>query len=312
MNQAQTTRIDVPDGPTLEAFTFGDRGCHATILAGVHGDEWEGVLAARALVERLEDEVLLGRVSVLPRSNPAALGLDSRLGPDQENLARSFPGDPGGNATERIAAAIARQLIDGTDLLIDLHSAGRNYLMPPLIGLSDQYRLGDTPLLEAALLTPMPFVWVHPSIGPGRSVSHADRQQIPWVYFESGCGGALSQRHLDLYVDSVLWLLAVAGILGQRPAPDLPPRRVLVTDGDGDTDTGVLAAATGRFVRCHEVGDSVQAGDRLGALHDDHGRETATVTTMEGGRIMMLRHEQRVFPGEVLAIVAAEEAPRAP
>lgn len=311
MNEARTTRIDVPDGPTLEVFKFGDRGPHATILAGVHGDEWEGVLAARALVERLEDEELLGRVSVLPRSNPPALDLDSRLGPDRENLARSFPGDPEGNTTERVAAAIARKLIDGTDLLVDLHSAGRNYLMPPLIGLSDHYRLGDTPLLEAALLTPMPFVWVHPSIGPGRSVSHADRQQIPWVYFESGCGGALSQRHLDLYVDSVLWLLSAAGILQPRPTPDPPQPRVLVTDGDGNTDTGVLAAGAGRFVRCHRIGDSVQAGDRLGGLHDDQGRETATVTTTQAGRIMMLRHEQRVVLGDVLAIVAAEEDTRA-
>ena len=50
-----------------------------------------------------------------------------------------FPGAPDGSPTEQIAHLLTQRLIDGVDLLIDLHSAGANFDMPLLCG----YNEGD-------------------------------------------------------------------------------------------------------------------------------------------------------------------------
>src|SRR5687768_2004596 len=68
------------------------------LVAGVHGDEYEGPEAIRRAVARLAaDRDFSGRVIALPIANPAAYARGSRLTPeDNANLNRSFPGNPNG------------------------------------------------------------------------------------------------------------------------------------------------------------------------------------------------------------------------
>lgn len=305
---AVNERLAVGPELALDTVRFGDgRGPAVAVLGGVHGDELEGVLAARRLADMLAATAVRGTVTVLPRANPPALAAGTRHGDGDENLARVFPGDPAGSLSARIAHAIATELIAPCDLLIDLHSAGRRYRMPPLCGFGAGGVLGGRPLLEAARATSFPYLWAHASVAPGRSVSHAESLGKPWVYFESGGGGALRTADIDRYVTSVLRLLEVVGVLDAGAVPTVGPppgRRVIVTGGDGDTDTGVLFTSPGAFVAAVAAGDRVTAGQALGTVHDDDGHQVETVRAASSGVVMMLRHDLRVTAGEVAAIVA--------
>ncbi|MFA1548933.1 succinylglutamate desuccinylase/aspartoacylase family protein [Actinomadura chokoriensis] len=293
----------------LDIVRFGDGdGPAVSILGGVHGDELEGVLAAYRIADRLASTHVRGTVTVLPRANPPALAAGTRHGDGDANLARLFPGDPGGGLSDGIAHAIATALIEPCDLLIDLHSAGHRYRMPPMCGFGAGGTLGGRPMLDAARTTPFPYLWAHASVAPGRSVSHAEALGKPWAYFESGGGGALREADIGRYEQGVLRLLEIVGTLDPVSFAGPPPgRQVVVTGGDGNTDTGVLFTTAGVFVSSVKAGDAVATGQAIGAVYDDGGRKIETVRASSSGRVMMLRHHLRVAPGEVAAIVAGED-----
>ena len=293
---------------SLEAVRIGTGGGpRVAILGGVHGDELEGVLAAQRLIAELGARPVTGAVTVLARANPPALATGTRLGADSENLARVFPGAAEGSLSARIAHTISSELIDECDLLIDLHSAGRQYRMPALCGLPAQAEIGGRPLLDLARVTTFPFLWSHPSIGPGRSVSHAEARGTPWMYFECGGSGSLLERDIDRYVTSTLSLLAEIGVLEAGPAPPIDGRQVVVTDGNGDTDAGIAFRSSGLFVSRVAAGDTVEPGLPLGAVYDQRGTEREVVRAVSAGVVMMLRHDYRAGAGDVAAIIAGTD-----
>ncbi len=280
-------------------------GLHVAILAGVHGDEIEGVLSAQRLINELETTPLFGSVSILPTSNPTALGPGTRMGADDDNLARMFPGTPNGRVTQRIAHAITEHVIRGSDLLIDLHAAGRRYRMPALIGLRSGATIGGRLLLDIAMNAGFPHIWEHGVVEPGRSISAADALGIPWYYVESGGGGSLLGADVDLYVAGVLHILSSIGVLDLDTTSRVPgsasPR--IIRDGSGDTDSGVLVEQEGYLLSRTEVGRDVARGELLGAVHGLDGALLQEIRSPESGLVMMLRHDCVVKPGDVAAIV---------
>ncbi|MFD0537535.1 hypothetical protein ACFQY7_31055 [Actinomadura luteofluorescens] len=80
-----------------------------------------------------------------------------------------------------------------------------------------------------------------------------------------------------------------------------------MTGGDGNTDTGVLFGSAGVFVSSVAAGDTVAAGQTIGAVYDDGGQCAEVVRADASGVVMMLRHDLRVTPGEVAAIIAGED-----
>jgi predicted deacylase len=111
---------------SLKIGEVGEGSPRATLLAGVHGDEgpW-GSLAIRYLLEDIENSNLLGSMNIVPVANPLAMEADSRVSPiDNLDLNRVFPGDPKGSHTQRIAAILVEQALNGSDFVYDLHGGG--------------------------------------------------------------------------------------------------------------------------------------------------------------------------------------------
>ncbi|MBI2951874.1 succinylglutamate desuccinylase/aspartoacylase family protein, partial [bacterium] len=107
------------------------------VIAGVHGDEYEGVEAIPEIFSRIDPRSLRGALLMVPVCNVPAYEAATRSSPlDGLNLARVFPGDENGSVTQRIAHWITERLLKGADLLIDLHSGGVTYHMPTLVGYS--------------------------------------------------------------------------------------------------------------------------------------------------------------------------------
>lgn len=281
-------------------------GPAVAVLGGVHGDELEGVLAARRLLRLVDPATLRGTLRVAAPAHPAAWRADSRMSPvDGLNLARVFPGDPHGRPTERVAAFLTEHVIAGADLLIDLHSAGQGFDMALLVG----YHAGDGAVCERsgeiARAFGAPYLWQHPDSSPGRSLAAAEAHGVPSIYVEGRGGGQVRRGDLDCYVDGVLRVLHHMGMVDQ--APPAPP--TVIVRGDGNTDAGIEAAIDGYLVTAVEVGDQVRAGDLLADIVDDHGEEVAPVRSPRDGVVMLLRRRARVSVGDTLAIVAEKVTP---
>ncbi len=145
------TDIGAEDGPTL------------LTIAGVHGDEYEGIAAIPQVFRAIEPRALRGRLVMAPICNIPAFDAARRGSPiDGHNLARVFPGDINGEITEQIVAWLCRKLLPQADFLIDLHTGGLACELPLLIGyIHDDGDLGQASLAAAEAFG-APVMWGHP------------------------------------------------------------------------------------------------------------------------------------------------------
>jgi N2-acetyl-L-2,4-diaminobutanoate deacetylase len=286
-------------------------GPAVALLAGVHGDEEEGVLAVQRVGALLAERPLArGTVRAVPIAHPAAYAADQRTSPhDGLDLARSFPGDPAGTPTQRLAHELTERLIRGSDLMIDLHSAGRANAMPMFAGYVDG---GDDDVSvrsgRAAVAFAAPLLWEHPApVPPGRTLTAAIALGIPCIYAEGSGGASLDQRELDLYVGGVLRVLADLGMLAWQPPPGRLHR--VVPGGSGDLDAGVTAPCGGRFVAARDAGDVLASGELIGEIVDETGRPVAAITAPSDCTVMFLRRTARIAAGEKVCALAPPAVP---
>src|SRR5947207_2627633 len=118
---------------TVETVVGRRPGPHLLITAGVHGDEWEPMVAARELARQIQPDALAGRLTIIPIVNEPAYRCGERVGEDGMDLARVCPGRPDGGMTERIAHEFS-ELIRSADYYIDLHTGGLRLRIWPLAG----------------------------------------------------------------------------------------------------------------------------------------------------------------------------------
>lgn len=286
----------------------GAAGPHLLITGGVHGDEFEPMVAIRRLRNLISPEQLRGRVTLVPVVNEPAFRRGERTAEDGLDLARTCPGKADGTVTEQIACALSR-LIRSADFYIDLHTGGTRLTVSPLAG----YTMHPDPDVLAqqrrmATAFNLPIVWGSDPRLNGRSLSVARDAGVPAIYTEYLGGGGCSSEGVAAYVDGCLNVLAVLEML-DRPQP---ASRVQVTVEDDRPNVGFLqlghpAPKEGCFIPDVKLGDRVQAGDRLGTLSNLSGTEVVEISAAQSGLVIVLRTFPSVAVGDSLAVVLEHE-----
>jgi predicted deacylase len=266
--------------------------------AGVHGDEYEGPRALWEVCEALAPSAVSGVFVALPVCNPWAFAAGSRTTPahiDGVNLARTFPGDPAGSPTQRLAAALfAFVLRVRPALFLDLHSGGVRYRFLPAVA----YRrsLGDTERSRAAARAfGVPHLWLGRD-HPGTFNAETARRGITTVGNEmTGAGGCLEE---DVAADreGIVNLLRWLGMLRDRPAPQVPLPFWETTE---------VAASAGGYVDVRRpVGSTVSAGAVVATVRSPFGEVTGEVRAPHDGDVWVTRHLRVIEAGEMIAAVA--------
>ena len=295
--------------PAVDVIAATRPGPIVGILGGVHGDEYEGVLAANLLRRELGAELLRGEVRIAAPAHPAAWSARTRGSPhDGTNLARVFPGEPDGGPTEQVAHLLTQRLIDGVNLLIDLHSAGANFEMPLLCGYNEGDDRRGTVSRRCADAFAAHFTWIHHAVpAPGRSVSAAYALDVPAIYVESRGGLTVRADDLQAYLDGVRRVLHDLGMLGEAPPALHRPVRVR---GDGDTDAGIVAPVGGYVVVHCGVGAHLRRGELIATILHPDGAPAAEIASPRSGYVMLLRRDAHVATGDTVCIVAPSEDSR--
>lgn len=297
--------------PVDVATVDGDgAGPRLAVLGGVHGDEPEGVLAARRLLALLETVPFRGTVVVVPNACPGACEANTRSSAvDGLNLARTFPGDPAGTDTARLAHALTHQVIQPADLLVDLHSAGKDYEMPLFAGAYEGGGETGRSSREAAIAFGAPIVWLHDELNPGRSISAAADLGVASLYVESGGGGSVQRHVLDAYVDGMLRVMRLLDMVDD--APRTGGTAWLVDGANGDVDEGLVAPFDGWLVPTAAVGDQVERGAALAELAGRDGSRSQPIAADRSGTVLMLRRTARIDAGALVALVGPPLSPLA-
>lgn len=298
------THIDVGEGGPLEVVRVaGARpGPTLALLGRIHGDEPEGTLAIGAALARLDPDELSGTVVAAPIANPSAAHAETRESPiDGLNLARVFPGDASGTVTERIAAAIVDHIIEGADLLIDLHSAGADYEMPFFAGYSDGGSRRQDQAPAAAAAFGAPFIWRHAGVTEGRSLSAARALGVPSIYVEASGAGTVHGGEHDVMVDGIRRLMRIMGMV--ESAEPIPCTPQLLEGGLGDTDKALSCSESGYLVVRAGAGTLVQAGARIAEILDERGRLRETISAPFPGLVALVRRRSRVRAGDRIVML---------
>lgn len=245
------------DGPTV------------LVLAGNHGDEYEGQVAALRLLQELQPEQVSGRVIVVPVLSPAASKANTRNWPSGANFNRSFPGNPEGPPNEQLADYLTRVLFPLADVVIDMHSGGRSAWFLPC----SHMHVVDDPAQRRAMLEGMEawnsdlhFLYIDVN-GHGLLPVEAENQGKLVITTELGGGGRVPAPVHRLAWSGLQNVLRHVGVLeGEaqtRASLGLPPAVIL--DGR-DPATIVLSPEDGLFEAVLEPGDPVSAGQPVGRL----------------------------------------------
>ena len=272
--------------------------------AGTHGDEYEGIAAIHQVFRQLDPRELSGSFLAIPILSPPAVTGGQRNGLwDNRNLARTFPGDPDGLFTERIAHRFATRILPLADLYIDLHSGGTGVEIKTFSGC----RVDEGPVVEtqrkAAIAFGLDVIWNTGGL-PGRTLSAAWDAQIPAMYTESPGNRTCLPEEVDKLATGLFNLLR---FLGNFPG-DFPTKRPPFVYEDSGLAAGHMqeqhrSQHGGLFLSTVRVWDRVEKGQRIGTVYDPLGNLLEEILATQSGRILTLRVCPRVLPGEFTAVI---------
>jgi uncharacterized protein len=294
------------------AVVKGGEGPTLLLTGGTHGDEYEGPIAFRRLLRRIEPSDLRGRLIVLPALNAPAVRAGSRVSPeDGGNLNRAYPGEPFAGPTAAIAHYVSSVLLPMADYYHDAHAGGSSLSYLPFVSIR---RSGDASLDAAALAAARAYgapniqIWGY-SPDPRLSTAEANRQKVVSLGGEFGGAGTVSRRGVALVERGVRRLLAHWNMMAPAPEDELeagaPAARVVEVRG---RDYYVYARRSGIFEPAVDLGESVAEGQLCGSVWglEDVADAPHPEPFSRAGTVMCLRHPGLVQKGDCVAHLATE------
>ena len=287
-------------------------GPTALLVAGTHGDEYEGQVALHNLVREIETTAVQGRVIILPALNFPAVGAGRRVSPlDEGNLNRMFPGDALGTPTQMIAHYVSDVLISMADIVVDLHSGGRSlhYVLSSLVRPSACDEQHET-LVEMMKLFGAPVSFVSNGAGGGgvtTLAAAAEARGVLALTTELGGGATLSHEGVNLAGQGVKRLLKHFRIMPEVEVVPAPATRLMTVAG---RDAFVYARSRGIFEPLAGLGEEVQAGQMAGLLHSFEWptREPEQLRFASSGLVACRRAPSLTEPGDCLFKLMADIA----
>lgn len=284
----------------------GGDGPHLLLVAGNHGDEYEGIIALLTLAQELSPDGLAGTVTILPSLNHPAVRAGSRVSPvDQGNMNRVFPGRRVGTVTEMIADFVLRELVARADVVIDLHSGGKSLDFVPSVvvhelPMPDQMQR----TLDAALAFGAPLTLLLDELDmEGMLDLHVERLGKLFLSTELGGGGGTTPARIAIARRGLRNLLVHLGLVA-GPL-ELPcPSRLMAAPSPGF----VTSDAAGILEPLVELGSELEAGAALARIHaiEDVGQPPRVYAAPIDGLLYARRHPGLVERGDCLAVLGRD------
>ena len=300
-HSADENRLSVP----LMVIVGELAGPTALIVAGIHGDEYEGPAALFRIMQKVKPSMISGRLMIVPVANRAAWRTGTRATSlDGINLARVFPGSPNGSYTYRLAHYLFDKLLIRADFLVDCHSGGVNTIFMPVAGFyQPSHDIDESPArksIKMAKATGLARIWLLPARA-GVLSCEAIKRGIPAMGCEvGGAGGCLPDdvQRYEVAIENVLKL--------HRMLPGEPPARsdhLSYLSGDWQL------ATTSGYVQTHvDLGQAINKGELVAMILNEFGHPLETIRAQHDGIVMGVRHLRSVQAGDWATCVVEEKA----
>ncbi len=259
-------RVQVP----VTTMTGGSDGPTLAVIAGVHGSEYAGIVAAMQLSRTLLKVDLEGVVRIVPICNiPAFYGRSECVCPvDGKNLNRVFPGNPAGTYSDVLADLVFGEIVEGSDCVLNVHGGDIFEKLLPYAGIA---QIGDEALVRQCAdlghVYDLPYVVTFAgksSESYGMDLNTAAQARgIPAMLVEAGGEGVLRQEEADIHLKGMTNIMKHLGMIEGDVVREQRSRE-MTTDFWRIPNEGV-------FLPSVKLGDCVKAGQQVGTLFDWHG-----------------------------------------
>ena len=269
------------------------------VQAGSDGDELNGVGVVREVTRRLSSEIdrLAGQVLVVGILNYHGFQVAEHRNPvDSTKLNRTFPGDPDGSSSERLAALVYENGVERADIGLDLHQGSTSRMIDEVrVRCGRGHRMHDE-CLELARAFGTEYVL--DKKGPkGQLARAAPDDGVPLVDPELGGAVGWDRNSIETGVRGVFNVLSHYGFLDGEPSTPNEQYRA--------TDFEVFHADRGGLVDLDvELSDRVRKGDPLFGVTDVFGETKERVESSVNGIVWRTRRLPMVATGEYVMSVA--------
>ena len=278
------TLIDTPiyvsrsmnDGPVL------------ALIAGMHGDELNGMEVVRRILDRGLYKVQRGTVICMPVINIYGFLNYSREVPDGKDVNRSFPGRKNGSLASRVAYYLMREVIPAIDCGIDFHTGGAMRANFPQV----RAVLQDEINLELARAFCAPFT-IDAPFRPNSLRREASRKGKKIIVFEGGESLRFDPRAIEEGVAGTLRLMKHLDMIDSAPEPREESKIIWNT-------SWIRARHAGLFQPNIECGQLVHRGEWVGTITDPFGEFKEEIKATQTGYAIGLNNKPVINAGEAL------------
>lgn len=271
------------------------KGPTMLVLAGVHGDEINGVeIVRRSIVNQVYGNLIKGTVIVIPLLNVFGFINFSRDVPDGKDVNRSFPGTKRGSLASRVAYTLTKKILPLIDFGIDYHTGGGSRFNYP------QVRYGKTnkKACELARVFSAPFMIEKPYIVKSLRKVAKDMKK-PIIVYEGGESVRLDGFSISKGLDGLQRVLKHEGMIESAPEQENKVINLKKT-------SWIRAPYSGLFTWTRKSGVFVHKGEPLGIVNDVLGTTSATVLSNRDGYIIGHNNASVVSQGDALFHIGYE------
>jgi uncharacterized protein len=278
------TLIDTPiyvsrslqDGPVL------------ALIAGMHGDELNGMEIVRRILDLGLHKVKRGTVVCMPVINVYGFLNYSRDVPDGKDVNRSFPGTKNGSLASRVAYHLMREVVPFIDCGIDFHTGGAMRSNYPQV----RAVLRDDGNLELATAFSAPFT-IDMQFRPNSLRREAARKGKRIIVYEGGESLRFDPHAIEEGVAGTLRLMKALNMIDTAPEPSESNRVVWST-------AWIRAKHAGLFQPNIKCGQLVHRGEWVGTITDPFGEFKEQVIAPQTGYAIGLNNGPVINAGDAL------------
>lgn len=278
------TEIDIP----IHVFRAEEPGPVLLLMAGMHGDEVNGVELIRRMIRREMLYPLKGTVLAIPVLNIYGFLNFSREVPDGKDVNRSFPGNPKGSLASRVAARFTKEVLPLVDYGIDFHTGGRSKCNYPQV----RCRLEDGESEALAKAFGAPFI-LNSNYRPGSLRKEAANQGKTIIVYETGESLRFDEPGINMAMEGTHRVMQHLGMLENAVPVSHPPIICQST-------TWIRARRAGLFRSFVKNGQSISRGQQVGAVSDPYGYATHPITSHVSGYVIGLNNMPVVNQGDAI------------
>ena len=262
------------------------------LSAAIHGDEIGGVEIIRQVMEALNAPSMAGTVIAVPVVNVHGFNTNDRYLPDRRDLNRSFPGSLRGSLASRIASLFMTEVVNRSDVGIDLHTGSDLRTNLPQI----RCNIDHAPTRELAEVFGAPIV-IDAQLRDGSLRQAAVEADKVMLLFEGGEASRFDPNAIATGTAGVLRVLNHLGVIAIESPVTTPCLHSRSTSWTRASRSGIVHLDA-------RLGDTVEAKQQVAAIYDPFGKRLSRILAKHDGIVIGHTQAPLVNRGDAISNIA--------